>query len=322
LVVYAVQIEEIVVSRQSFLSVIIPTRDRTGQLLEAVGRLLNQLSDVDHRAEVIVVDDGSVEDVETPLMNLASQWPGAVRYMAQPPQGPAAARNLGIRAARGDLVLFLGDDIYASPGLLQRHMTAHTVEYPDEQCAVLGMADLAMEFRQTPFVEWWRRWNFRYWLLLEGRRKPDYSFFYTNNLSLKRSFLMRCGMFDESFPYAAYEDGELGCRLTKHGLRVVFVPEACAEHYHRMDLDAACRRMVVKGKAYDLFVEKTGMFGISQIWKAVGTGPWMRPIFIRPLFRLAKWLQTRAAVSPVYILVLMYCFQVGRQRCPSIPEMD
>jgi len=39
------------------------------------------------------------------------------------------------------------------------------------------------------------------------------------------------------------------------------------------------------------------------------------------MFRLANWLQTRAVVSPVFILVLMYSFQVGRGKKRPIPEI-
>jgi len=305
------------------LSVIIPTRNRPRLLTQAVDHLLAQATTVDFGFEVLVIDDGSTMDIRSPVERLARErgHQAALRYFCQEPRGPAAARNLGIREAKGEVVLFLGDDILARSGLLQAHVTAHDIEFPSREYAVLGLADLAPELCDTPFVQWWRRWNFRYWLLLEGRRQPDYSFFYTNNLSLKRSFLLECGLFDESFRYAAYEDGELGYRLTRHGLQVVFKPEARADHYHRIDLDAACRRMVVKGRAYDLFIEKTGMYGVSQIWSAMGSGPWMRPLFIRPLYRLADWSQTRVALGPVYILVLMYCFQVARGCCSPIPEI-
>jgi glycosyltransferase involved in cell wall biosynthesis len=306
------------------LSIVIPTRDRAALLLRVIEALLNQAADIENQIEIIIVDDGSTEDVETPLKDMAARrgQDGMIHYIHQSPKGPAAARNLGIREARGELVLFLGDDILASPGLLRAHVLTHTEEHPGKEFAVLGMADLAPEFLQTPFAEWWRHWNFRYWLLLEEKRLPDYSFFYTNNLSLKRDFLLQHGMFDESFRYAAYEDGELGARLIKQGLQLVFRPEAKADHYHEINLRTACQRMVIRGKSYDLFIEKTGLLGLSRIWMAIGAGPWMTPAIIRPLFRLADWLQTRVAVGLVYTLVLMYCFRVGRKVSPSIQEIS
>jgi glycosyltransferase involved in cell wall biosynthesis len=307
----------------SFLTVIIPTHNRTSLLLRVVEALLEQGQDIDHQFEIIVVDDGSLEPVETPLNELVASR-GAqvrVRYFFQESRGPAAARNLGIGQAKGDLLLFLGDDILPKPGLLARHVQAHTNAHPDAHDAVLGMADLAPEYRDTPFANWWRRWNFRYQLLLEGKRQPDYSFFYTNNLSVKRAFLIENGLFDEEFRYAAYEDGELGARLSKHGLRVFFEPRAEAEHHHRIDFQSACRRMITRGKAYDMFIEKTSLQGMSSLWLAVGGGPWMAPWLIRPLYRLAVWMEGRVVVSLLYMTVLMYFFQVGRGEKSPIPEV-
>lgn len=305
---------------EPLLSVIIPTRDRADLLMRVVDSLLDQEVDLDGQLEIVVVDDGSEVDIATRLLALAAEREqgNRVRYLRQPPRGPSAARNTGVRAARSSIVLFMGDDIVPLPGFLQSHVQAHTVEYPEECVAVLGLADLAPEFCKTPFANWWRTWNFRYTMLLKNKRKPDFSFFYTNNLSLKRAFLLRHGLFDESFAHAAYEDGELGFRLTHHGLRVVFKPEAKAMHHHEMNLESACHRMITRGASYDLFVEKTGASGLSKLWMWLGSGFWMRPSIIRPLRRLSEWGQTRANLGFVYILVLMYYFQVGRGLRPPL----
>lgn len=304
------------------ISIIIPTRDRADLLTRVVELLLDQEADLDGSIEVVVVDDGSEMDMSAALSaSIGNQYRrDRVRVLRCPPRGPAAARNQGIQTARAPLVLFIGDDILPLPGFLRCHVQAHTVEFPEENIAVLGLADLSPELRRTPFVKWWRRWNFRYDLLLSGRRKPDFSFFYTNNLSLKRAFLLQHGLFDESFRNAAYEDGELGLRLERNGLNIVFKPEAQATHHHPMDLASACRRMFVRGRSYDLFVAKTGAMGISRAWLWLGSGFWMHPYIARPLYRLADWSQTRISLGLVYILVLMYYFQVGRGKLPALHE--
>jgi glycosyltransferase involved in cell wall biosynthesis len=306
-----------------YISVIIPTYNRIDLLTRVIGLLFAQASDIDYQLEILVIDDGSNNDVCSFIDRRFNGFvhDNLVRCFQQCQSGPAAARNLGIREAIGDVVLFIGDDILPLDGFLQTHFYAHKSEYPEENFAVLGMADIAPEFQTTPFVNWWRHWNFRYWLLLEGRKEPDYSFFYTNNLSLKRSFLLRHGMFDEDFQYAAYEDGELGARLIMQGLRLIFEPKARAHHYHRIDLDAACMRMVTRGKAYDLFVERTSLPGISKIWKLMGYGPWMQPFVIRFLYKCADYLQSRLVFEPLFILVLMYFFQVGRGLKEPINEI-
>ncbi len=307
----------------SFLTVIIPTQNRTSLLLKVVDGLLSQSEDVGDQLEIVIVDDGSTQEVQTPLLELADnrQSRDKICYFYQQSRGPAAARNLGIREARGDLILFLGDDIIPLPGLLRAHVSAHTETHPEIEVAILGLADLAPAYANTPFAKWWRRWNFRYQKLLDNELSPDFSFFYTNNLSLKRELLLRDGMFDEAFQFAAYEDGELGARLEKKGMRLIFKPEAAAEHHHQIDLYAACRRMITRGKAYDLFIQKTGLQGISRVYLTVGKGPWMTPKIIRPLYRLADRLQSRFICSPLYITVSAYCFQVGRGQKPLFPEI-
>lgn len=302
----------------------IPTHNRTPLLLQVVNGLLEQSVDIGGQLEIVIVDDGSTEDVKTPLFALAKELNQAekVRYFYQSAKGPATARNVGINQATGDIILFLGDDILPLPGLLKAHYMAHTVEYPDAHYAILGYAELSPELSQTPYLNWWKRWNFRYHLLLEHKCEPDFSFFYTNNLSLKREFMLEHGLFDEDFPYAAYEDGELGMRLIKQGLKLLFKSEAAAVHYHEMDIYASCRRMITRGKAYDMFLEKTNLAGISKIWLMIGNGPWMAPFVIRPLYKFADWLQTRGVISIVYILVLMYGFRIGRGQSPLIPEMS
>lgn len=88
------------------LSVIIPTRQRPGSLLRcllALGRSLEGLA-----AEVIVVDDGT-----TPPLRIADlQVPDVlINLLTGAGHGPAAARNLGIAAARGSVLLFTDDDV-------------------------------------------------------------------------------------------------------------------------------------------------------------------------------------------------------------------
>jgi GT2 family glycosyltransferase len=265
--------------------------------------------------ELIVVDDGSsqTEAAAVTLLVADLRSTGAsVREIRQEPRGPAAARNHGIDACTGDLILFLGDDIVPCPGLLQTHLDVHRQSGADERIAVLGMADLAPDLCQTPFARWWRRWNFRYNDLLTGKRRPDCTFFFTNNLSVKRHFLLRHGGFDEAFPAAAYEDIELGWRLSQDGLTLLFAPQAKAHHVHAIDLNVACRRMEVRGRYYDLFRSKTPLPAISRVWNALGNGPWMQPSLIRPLWQWADRLQSRLDLGPIYILVLMYYFLVGR----------
>jgi glycosyltransferase involved in cell wall biosynthesis len=106
------------------VSVVIPTYNRRDQLLRCLEALAGQ-EGVTTSIEVVVVLDGCTDDTANALRSLAT--PFTLRVLAQPNRGPAAARNSGLRAASGDICVFLDDDIIAEPRLLATHATLHRV---------------------------------------------------------------------------------------------------------------------------------------------------------------------------------------------------
>src|SRR4030042_4985937 len=103
------------------LSVIIPTRNRKDSLTRCIRALEKQSYD-QRQYEVIVVDDGSRDGTIQMLATLKKETPFSLRYLEQTPRGPAAARNLGIRNSRGEIILLTGEDILGCPRLLQEHL--------------------------------------------------------------------------------------------------------------------------------------------------------------------------------------------------------
>ena len=182
-----------------------------------------------------------------------------VRYVEQPHQGPAAARNLGIREAHGELVLFIGDDIIATPNLLSEHLAWHK-QYPEEHVAILGYVTWSPDIKVTPFMHWLENGGpqFKYWSIQNYQRVP-YCHLYTANISFKRELLLKNGLFDEDFPYAAYEDTELGYRLNKRGLRIVYNKQAVGYHHHPTNLDDAMKRIRRVAESRQIFWQKTGL---------------------------------------------------------------
>ena len=105
------------------ISVIIPCYNYGRFLPDAVNSVLGQKKD-GLAVEIIVVDDGSTDDTAAVAQRLGS----TIRYIHQENQGLSAARNTGIRAAKGDYLVFLDADDLLTAGTLASHLdnfTAH-----------------------------------------------------------------------------------------------------------------------------------------------------------------------------------------------------
>lgn len=101
----------------SFISIIIPVYNRKDALRETLQSLMQQNYDA---LEIIVVDDGSREDIETLVTEMTRLCPFSLQYIRQDNQGAPAARNHGFRISQGDYVLFLDADVRVEPDMLRR----------------------------------------------------------------------------------------------------------------------------------------------------------------------------------------------------------
>ena len=218
------------------LSVVIPTYNRAPVL----ARCLDALGAQDPPAgEVVVVDDGSSDG--TPEVLRGHPWVKAVR---QPNGGRAAAKNTGVEAARGDVVLFLDDDVIATPGLLHLHVEHHR-NRPEPHEALLGHVTWAPEIEVTRHMHWLEHGGplFAY-DEIEDREDVPWTMLYTANVSLKREFLEP---FDTDLPI--FEDSELAYRLKKRGLILRYDPEALGWHLREETPERTERRMREVGQA-------------------------------------------------------------------------
>lgn len=236
------------------LTVIIPTYNRETVLARALEGYLSQSSpQLIH--ELLVVDDGSTDGTESVVREFGARSVFPLRYLRQPNKGPAAARNLGIREACSALVLFTDSDIVPERTLVEQHMQWHE-KNPQMEAAVLGYVTWSSEVNPTPFMRWYGGNKLFDFDQLRNRREVSFRSFVTCNLSLKTGFLRTCGRFDEEFKSAAYEDIELGYRLSKHGLRLFYNPSAIGYHYQFFSFENTCRKSMANGAAAELFYKK------------------------------------------------------------------
>jgi GT2 family glycosyltransferase len=231
------------------LSVVIPTRGRWDTLRTTLAALRAQ---TEAGFETIVVADGT--DQQIPSL------PG-VRVLRQEHAGPGAARNRGVAASERPLLLFLGDDMVPRPELVARHLARHRDD-PSGELAVLGRVVWHRSVPQDRLHRWldWSAALFDYRLLdAHAHDEAGWTRFYSSNVSLKRELFTAAGGFDPDFVFD-YEDLDLGWRLGRHGMRLVYEPAAVAEHLHPYDWPAVRRRYESRAAAERLMMTKHDWF--------------------------------------------------------------
>jgi glycosyltransferase involved in cell wall biosynthesis len=236
------------------LTVVIPTYNRAEVLAKVLEAYLAQSSPALIH-ELIVVDDGSTDDTESMVGHFIRRSPFPIRYFRQPNSGPAAARNLGIRESRSSVVLFTDSDIIPERDLVRQHLEWHQSN-PALTAAVLGHVDWSQEIQTTPFMRWFGEEKVFAFDRVRKMGDVTFHFFYTCNVSLKTEFLGTCGQFDEDFKCAAYEDIELGFRLHKQGLKLLYNPAAIGYHHQFFSFEDACRKTLANASWNHVFLGK------------------------------------------------------------------
>lgn len=205
------------------ISVIVPAHGAERTVGATVAALRQQTLPPE-RYEVIVVDDGS-PDAGTAE---AAARAGA-RVLRQPHAGPAAARNRGVRAARGELIVFTDADCEPEPDFLER-LTAPLFAEPG-----LGATKGAYLSRQRAPVARLVQLEYESRYDRTRRYQEQYGgidFIDTYAAAFRRRLFEEAGGFDEAFPDASVEDQELSFRLAALGVRMRFVPQARVWHRH------------------------------------------------------------------------------------------
>lgn len=235
------------------VSIVIPTLNRCDTLAHVLPTLANQTVSRDW-FEILLCDTGSTDGT---LELVAHLGLSNLRVLAAPGLSRGPARNLGIRGAKADLVLFNDADILASPQLVQRHIEAHArrpggaivgcevrIDSLEEYEAACGNAPRDRADGVQPAGRRRRRTLHPAW-----RRRLAWFFFLTGNASVGRDALERAGMFDERFTAYGHEDLDLGYRLRRNGVRIRYEPTAVSYHYHPETLDTRLEKMEASGRA-------------------------------------------------------------------------
>ena len=225
-------------SNEPLISVVVPTRDRPA----ALGLCLEALSAQTalDRLEVVVVDDGSTAASE--VAAVVAHHPRA-RLVRAAGRGPAVARNMGARNARGTILCFTDDDCVPEQEWAER--LAAAIERGADAVAGTTMsaggplADASEIVAQAP------------------AQSTEVPFAPSNNLACTK-VAFEATPFDESYPHAAAEDRDWCARLAAGGYVLRTEPSARLVHRQALTLGGFLRRQVRYGEGAYRFRRRNG----------------------------------------------------------------
>lgn len=277
------------VIRPRTISVVIPCLDAAPTLPALVRSIIEQELPPEVALEIIVVDNGSHDGGVERLAGLP------VRVVREPRRGPAAARNAGVRAARGDVIVFMDADTRAAH---RRFLVAHLdtldrrpevvisggpITHDPAQQSLLAFAENA-----TALLQWHDHMPARL-----------VTFQPAGNLAFRRDLFERIGPLDDTL--LCLEDFEWNARAVRAGGRIFFNPEAAVYITGRESLRAILRKFYTWGlniqRVYFperreqpwLFPDHPRLFAVNAAFRA-GNETWVtvkRWLPLRPLLTIA-----------------------------------
>ncbi|MBI9097264.1 MAG: glycosyltransferase [Spirochaetaceae bacterium] len=193
--------------------------------------------------EVVVTDDGSTDSTADFLSSYETSL--NLVTIRQENQGQAIARNAALKKSKGDVILFIDDDLICPPFFLDGHLEAHG---NNQEKVIIGRVH-KIQYADVSIVEADIRENLEktieklshyiqhdfYLDIIERvieKQLWDVAWvcFTTGNSSLKRSILDKTGFFDENFYKWGPEDIELGYRIYKKKIPFLHIKELYNYH--------------------------------------------------------------------------------------------
>ncbi len=199
------------------ISVIIPAYNAEQNMENCIRALENQ-SLSREMYEIIVVNDGS-EDSTGDIARSTS-----AKVIDQQNQGPAVARNEGVKQALGEIIVFTDSDCIADRHFLEEMVT------PFSAPTVVGVkgayrtrqTEIWARFAQVEFMERYSKLS----------RSESIDFVDSYAAAFRKSVFCRVGGFDAHFPVANNEDVDLSYKIARLGHPMIFNPKAIVYHTH------------------------------------------------------------------------------------------
>ncbi|MEE6260932.1 glycosyltransferase family 2 protein [Plantactinospora sonchi] len=227
------------------LSVVVPVKARVAETRALLASLRQAVAHCPEPVEIVLVDDSEPADARLHRAHCAEF---GARYVFGP-RNVGAKRNLGVRLAVHDLILFIDSDCLATGDLLQRHVKSLRAA-PEEVGAVAGPT--YVQGTETPVFRVMSRSRLLNSAFEWPGRARRVAWATTCNLAIRRSAFEAVGGFHERpLTVVGGEDVDLGIRLTEAGYTIACDPSALVVHDKGStdSLGTVSRRLVTYGRS-------------------------------------------------------------------------
>jgi glycosyltransferase involved in cell wall biosynthesis len=264
------------------VSVVIPTFNRRATLTEVVGAVLNDPC----ASEVIVVVDGS-RDGSFELLERWAESEPRIRPIFQENAGEAIARQKGIEAARGEVIVLLDDDVVAGPGLIGGH-ARHHVDHKNR--LVLGYMPTKVPSQRRSGQVSTILYAEDYEIVCEIYEKDPQSIFrhlWAGNLSLRKNYALEIsGSMKDFLPY--HEDIDFGIHCRDAGMDPLFDRSLLSSHSHSRNLRQLAKEARRSGTGRANLIERyperiyhdplAGFSGLGKVGTRILSSEWVYPV--------------------------------------------
>jgi glycosyltransferase involved in cell wall biosynthesis len=271
------------------LTIALPTFGREGVLVDT---LVQIMAVKDPGMEILVVDQTPRHEPATASRLQAWVEAGALRHIQLPKPSLTAARNTALREGRGDVVLFLDDDVRVPTRLFREHVRF----YCDANvAAVTGQVHNCIDPDQPPSLDHPEQGTRPHSLVQKVCTANNIS---GGNHSVRREVALAIGGYDEAFQGSALgEDLDFAQRLILAGHRIMYNPDAWIIHLGIRSGGCA----VGRGSPWPEWQHSSGLLlyafrhGRRQgnfrhiIWMALRNGPLRREVAVNPCRWPAAW---------------------------------
>lgn len=218
------------------VSIIIPTHNRSDALAETLARLARQ--DFAGAWEAIVVNNNCTDDTDDVVKNY--KFPVSLKVIHEKSPGPAAARNRGVEAARGEYIIFIDNDILVEENFISQHFQM-LEENPG--CWFVGRVKNPKQLRATAFGRYSDDNHENNFAIYPTETITEIDAATGANWAMRRAEFLKVGGFDRAFAIASCEDSELSLRARQAGIKTMFNPRSVVLHNDwAINLDSYFRR--------------------------------------------------------------------------------